>query len=241
MGRILIGGTAALLICIFLSPKFIEFLRRREFGQHIREDGPQGHLEKAGTPTMGGIIIFVAVAIPYLILSEFRMALGRRLRDRDRLRVARLRRRLHKARQAPLARSARTYQARNHNRDLAGALVRGKTRGRSGADAAFAFRRLHRRPRRLLSGAHLFRGRRHHQRRQSDRRPRRARGRLRRDRAARLHRHHVHRRRLRSGDARRRCLLARASAFSGSTRSRPRSSWAIPDRLASVARSPVLP
>ncbi len=42
MGRILFGGTAALLICIFLSPKFIEFLRKREFGQHIREDGPAG-------------------------------------------------------------------------------------------------------------------------------------------------------------------------------------------------------
>ena len=37
MGRILIGGTASLLICIFLSPKFIEFLRKREFGQHIRQ------------------------------------------------------------------------------------------------------------------------------------------------------------------------------------------------------------
>ena len=42
MGRILLGGTAALLICLFLSPKFIEFLREREFGQHIREDGPRG-------------------------------------------------------------------------------------------------------------------------------------------------------------------------------------------------------
>src|SRR6478752_4055230 len=71
MGRILIGGTAALLICIFLSPKFIEFLRNREFGQHIREDGPKGHHEKAGTPTMGGIIIFLAVTIPYLILPDF--------------------------------------------------------------------------------------------------------------------------------------------------------------------------
>jgi len=37
MGRILISGTAALLICVFLSPKFISFLRLREFGQHIRE------------------------------------------------------------------------------------------------------------------------------------------------------------------------------------------------------------
>ncbi len=71
MGRILFGGTAALLICIFLSPKFIEFLRRREFGQQIREDGPQGHHQKAGTPTMGGIIIFIAVSVPFLILTEF--------------------------------------------------------------------------------------------------------------------------------------------------------------------------
>jgi phospho-N-acetylmuramoyl-pentapeptide-transferase len=71
MGRILFGGTAALLICIFLSPKFIEFLRRREFGQHIREDGPQGHHQKAGTPTMGGIIVMLAVAIPFLILTDW--------------------------------------------------------------------------------------------------------------------------------------------------------------------------
>ncbi len=71
MGRILIGGTCALLICIFLSPKFINFLRRREFGQFIREDGPQGHHEKAGTPTMGGIIMFTAIAAPFLILSDY--------------------------------------------------------------------------------------------------------------------------------------------------------------------------
>ncbi|MHB8532624.1 MAG: phospho-N-acetylmuramoyl-pentapeptide-transferase [Solirubrobacteraceae bacterium] len=71
MGRILFGGMAALLICIFLSPKFIDFLRRREFGQHIREDGPEGHHQKAGTPTMGGILIVIAVAVPFLILTNF--------------------------------------------------------------------------------------------------------------------------------------------------------------------------
>ncbi len=70
MGEILIGGTAALLICIFLSPKFIGFLRVREFGQNIREEGPEGHHTKAGTPTMGGIIIFTAISIPFLILSD---------------------------------------------------------------------------------------------------------------------------------------------------------------------------
>jgi len=69
-GRVLIAGTASLLMCLFLSPKFIEFLRRREFGQNIREDGPQGHKTKAGTPTMGGIIIFAAIAVPYLLLSK---------------------------------------------------------------------------------------------------------------------------------------------------------------------------
>jgi phospho-N-acetylmuramoyl-pentapeptide-transferase len=70
VGEILIAGTASLLICVFLSPKFISFLRVREFGQHIREEGPEGHHEKAGTPTMGGIIIFTAIAVPFLILSD---------------------------------------------------------------------------------------------------------------------------------------------------------------------------
>ena len=68
-GRVLIAGTASLLMCLFLSPKFIAFLRRREFGQNIREEGPSGHHAKAGTPTMGGIIIFTAFAVPFLILS----------------------------------------------------------------------------------------------------------------------------------------------------------------------------
>jgi len=71
MGRVLIGGTSALLMCVFLSPRFIEYLRRREFGQHIREDGPEGHHEKAGTPTMGGIIVFLAIATPFLILTDY--------------------------------------------------------------------------------------------------------------------------------------------------------------------------
>src|SRR5436853_7916202 len=69
-GSALIAGTASLLMCLFLSPRFIEFLRNREFGQNIREEGPKGHQTKAGTPTMGGIIIFLAFAIPFLILSD---------------------------------------------------------------------------------------------------------------------------------------------------------------------------
>ncbi len=71
MGEVLIAGTASLLICVFLSPKFISFLRAREFGQSIREEGPEGHHAKAGTPTMGGIIIFTAIAVPFLLLTDF--------------------------------------------------------------------------------------------------------------------------------------------------------------------------
>jgi phospho-N-acetylmuramoyl-pentapeptide-transferase len=70
VGEVLIAGTASLLICIFLSPKFISFLREREFGQNIREEGPEGHHAKAGTPTMGGIIIFTAIAVPFLLLTD---------------------------------------------------------------------------------------------------------------------------------------------------------------------------
>jgi phospho-N-acetylmuramoyl-pentapeptide-transferase len=70
LGEILIAGMAAMLICIFLGPRFIEYLRLKEFGQHIREEGPEEHHEKAGTPNMGGLIIFTAVSVPYLVLSE---------------------------------------------------------------------------------------------------------------------------------------------------------------------------
>jgi phospho-N-acetylmuramoyl-pentapeptide-transferase len=74
MGEILIGGLASLLICMFLGPQFIEFLRVKEFGQHIREEGPAGHHSKAGTPTMGGLIVLLAVCVPFLILSDYRAA-----------------------------------------------------------------------------------------------------------------------------------------------------------------------
>jgi phospho-N-acetylmuramoyl-pentapeptide-transferase len=67
-GRVLISSSAALLMCLFLSPRFIDFLRVRSFGQHIQQELLQ-HQAKMGTPTMGGIIIVVAFAIPYLCLS----------------------------------------------------------------------------------------------------------------------------------------------------------------------------
>src|SRR5919108_201854 len=74
LGEILIGGMASLLICVFVGPRFIDYLRVREFGQHIREEGPAGHQGKAGTPTMGGLAVLLAVLVPFLILSDYRQA-----------------------------------------------------------------------------------------------------------------------------------------------------------------------
>jgi phospho-N-acetylmuramoyl-pentapeptide-transferase len=74
LGEIVMGGSASLLICMFLGPRFIDYLRLKEFGQQIREEGPAGHHGKAGTPTMGGLAIFLAIAVPFLILSEYRTA-----------------------------------------------------------------------------------------------------------------------------------------------------------------------
>jgi phospho-N-acetylmuramoyl-pentapeptide-transferase len=72
LGEIVTGGAASLLICMFLGPRFIDYLRLKEFGQQIREEGPAGHHGKAGTPTMGGLVIFLAIAVPFLILSDYR-------------------------------------------------------------------------------------------------------------------------------------------------------------------------
>jgi phospho-N-acetylmuramoyl-pentapeptide-transferase len=74
LGEILIGGMASLLICVFVGPRFIDYLRLREFGQHIREEGPAGHQGKAGTPTMGGLAVLLSVMVPFLILSDYRQA-----------------------------------------------------------------------------------------------------------------------------------------------------------------------
>jgi phospho-N-acetylmuramoyl-pentapeptide-transferase len=74
LGEVVMGGSASLLICMFLGPRFIDYLRLKEFGQQIREEGPAGHHGKAGTPTMGGLAIFIAIAVPFLILSDYRTA-----------------------------------------------------------------------------------------------------------------------------------------------------------------------
>ncbi|SDC74089.1 Phospho-N-acetylmuramoyl-pentapeptide-transferase [Paenibacillus sp. UNCCL117] len=60
----------AFLLALIMGPLGIPLLRRLKFGQQIRTDGPQGHLKKAGTPTMGGIIIMLALALAVLRFGE---------------------------------------------------------------------------------------------------------------------------------------------------------------------------
>ncbi len=61
------AAITALLLCFALGPPLIEWLRRFRLGQKIRAEGPQAHLAKAGTPTMGGVLIVAAILIPCLL------------------------------------------------------------------------------------------------------------------------------------------------------------------------------
>lgn len=68
--RLLMAGGLALIISLILGPFLIPLLHTLKFGQNIREDGPQRHLKKAGTPTMGGIIFLVAIVAASLLSAE---------------------------------------------------------------------------------------------------------------------------------------------------------------------------
>jgi len=61
------AALTALIISFVLGPRLIRHLKSIQFGQQIRDDGPQTHLKKQGTPTMGGILIIIAITIPVLL------------------------------------------------------------------------------------------------------------------------------------------------------------------------------
>ena len=65
--KIVIPTLIAFAVSVVLSPIVIPYLRRLKVGQTVREDGPQTHLKKSGTPTMGGVIILAAVTIASLL------------------------------------------------------------------------------------------------------------------------------------------------------------------------------
>ena len=74
MLRAMGASVLAMVLVLVIGPAFIRWLRVNEFGQNIREEGPQAHKTKEGTPTMGGVLIWFAVLVPYLIFSRFSIA-----------------------------------------------------------------------------------------------------------------------------------------------------------------------
>ncbi|MDB4954811.1 MAG: phospho-N-acetylmuramoyl-pentapeptide-transferas e [Myxococcales bacterium] len=70
--RILAAAITALLLSFILGPWFIEKLKSRQIGETIREDGPQTHKKKAGTPTMGGSLILFCLAVSTLLWCDLR-------------------------------------------------------------------------------------------------------------------------------------------------------------------------
>ncbi len=63
------SGTA-LLIALLIGPYVIQKLREFQIGQYIREDGPKSHQKKSGTPTMGGVLIVIAIVLPTVLWSD---------------------------------------------------------------------------------------------------------------------------------------------------------------------------
>lgn len=70
--RVALASLTALALALALGPWMIRKLRELSFGQHIREEGPQSHHQKAGTPTMGGLLIVAAIVVPTLLWADLR-------------------------------------------------------------------------------------------------------------------------------------------------------------------------
>jgi phospho-N-acetylmuramoyl-pentapeptide-transferase len=73
--RTAFASITALLICLLLGKWLIPRLREFQIGQYIREEGPKSHQNKAGTPTMGGVLINVAIVIPTLLWADLNNAM----------------------------------------------------------------------------------------------------------------------------------------------------------------------
>src|ERR1700740_2947346 len=68
--RAMFASLTSLFLCVLLGPWLIRKLREFQIGQHIREDGPKSHQKKAGTPTMGGVLIVISVLVPTLLWAD---------------------------------------------------------------------------------------------------------------------------------------------------------------------------
>lgn len=70
--RAALSAITALLLSFFLGPKFIEFLRKKQIGEAKKIDGPKSHWSKAGTPTMGGLIIIFSIVVPVVLWGDIK-------------------------------------------------------------------------------------------------------------------------------------------------------------------------
>ena len=70
--RAIMGALTALVISLLLGPGLIRRLQEKKIGQTVRNDGPGTHLTKAGTPTMGGTLILLAIASGTLLWGDLR-------------------------------------------------------------------------------------------------------------------------------------------------------------------------
>lgn len=68
--RVALASLTALGVALVMGPWLIRKLKEWSFGQHIREEGPQSHKKKAGTPTMGGLLIVTAIVVPTLLWAD---------------------------------------------------------------------------------------------------------------------------------------------------------------------------
>jgi phospho-N-acetylmuramoyl-pentapeptide-transferase len=68
--RTAFASLTALFLCVALGPWLIDRLRQFQIGQYIREEGPQSHQKKAGTPTMGGVLIIISIVVPTLLWAD---------------------------------------------------------------------------------------------------------------------------------------------------------------------------
>ncbi len=70
--RAILSALTALAMALMLGPALIRRLTHRQIGQTVRDDGPQSHLQKAGTPTMGGTLILLAILVSTLLWADLR-------------------------------------------------------------------------------------------------------------------------------------------------------------------------
>jgi len=68
--RAIVSTLTALVISLYFGPKLIKYLQDMQIGQTVRDDGPQSHLSKSGTPTMGGILILASIVLSVLLWAD---------------------------------------------------------------------------------------------------------------------------------------------------------------------------